>query len=170
MGEGGLSGVEARRARLISVIGAGACGPEVAARARELGRLLAGAGYGVVCGGLGGVMEAVCAGAFEAGGLTVGILPGPDAAAATPYVQVVIPTDLGHARNVLVVRAGLAAIAVAGGYGTLWGMALALKMGKPVISIDSWAPTPEVRLVGGPVEAVALVREILEGAGPGRGA
>jgi uncharacterized protein (TIGR00725 family) len=92
----------------------------------------------VVCGGLGGVMEAACRGAKEAGGQTVGILPGSDRAAANEFVDVAIPTGLGEARNALVVRAADALIAVGGGYGTLSEIALALKAGKRVVGVDSW--------------------------------
>lgn len=126
------------RMRLMSVIGAGQCDAGTAEMAERLGFELARRGWGVVCGGLGGVMEAACRGARRAGGLTVGILPGDDASAANPYVDVVIPTGMGEARNALVVRAGEGAIAVAGEYGTLSEIALALKMGKPVIGLRTW--------------------------------
>lgn len=83
-------------------------------------------------------MEAACRGAQEAGGTTVGILPGHDRADANPYVDVAVATGLGEARNALVVRAADALIAVGGEYGTLSEIALALKAGKPVVGIDSW--------------------------------
>lgn len=92
----------------------------------------------MVCGGLGGVMEAACRGAKKAGGLTVGILPGTDRAAANAFVDVAVPTGLGEARNALVVRAADALIAVGVGYGTLSEIALALKAGKRVVGLDSW--------------------------------
>jgi uncharacterized protein (TIGR00725 family) len=92
----------------------------------------------VVCGGLGGVMEAACRGAKQAGGHTVGILPGSDRAAANPFVDTAVPTGLGEARNALVVRAADALIAVGGGYGTLSEIAFALKAGKRVVGLDSW--------------------------------
>jgi uncharacterized protein (TIGR00725 family) len=103
-----------------------------------VGRELAARGAVVVCGGLGGVMEAACRGAKEAGGRTVGILPGTDRAAANAFVDVAIPSGLGEARNALVVRAADALIAVGGGYGTLSEIALALKAGKRVVGLDSW--------------------------------
>ncbi|MEA2420374.1 MAG: hypothetical protein QOE60_2580 [Thermoleophilaceae bacterium] len=108
----------------------------------------------VVCGGLGGVMEAACRGARAAGGTTVGILPGLDRTAANPFVDVALPTGLGEARNALVVRAADAVIAVGGGYGTLSEIALALKAGKPVIGIDTW-DIEGVVAVDGPEAAVA---------------
>jgi uncharacterized protein (TIGR00725 family) len=110
----------------------------------------------VVCGGLGGVMEAACRGAKEAGGLTVGILPGTDRAAANAFVDVAIPSGLGEARNALVVRAADALIAVGGGYGTLSEIALALKAGKPVVGLDSW-DIEGVTAASGPEAAVAAV-------------
>jgi uncharacterized protein (TIGR00725 family) len=106
--------------------------------AEAVGRELAARGAVVVCGGLGGVMEAACRGAKEAGGRTVGILPGTDRAAANAFVDVAIPSGLGEARNALVVRAADALIAVGGGYGTLSEIALALKAGKRVVGLDSW--------------------------------
>ena len=103
-----------------------------------------------MCGGLGGVMEAACRGAQEGGGLTVGILPGTERAAANAFVDVVIPSGLGEARNALVVRAADALVAIGAGYGTLSEIALALKAGKRVVGLDSWdiegvvaAPDPE---------------------------
>jgi uncharacterized protein (TIGR00725 family) len=92
----------------------------------------------LVCGGLGGVMEAACRGAREAGGTTVGILPGVDRGAANRFVDVAIATGLGEARNALVVRAADALIASGGGYGTLSEVALALKAGKRVVGLGSW--------------------------------
>ena len=106
--------------------------------AEAVGRELAARGVVVVCGGLGGVMEAACRGAKEAGGHTVGILPGADRAAANPFVDRAVPTGLGEARNALVVRAADALIAVGGGYGTLSEIALALKAGKRVVGLGSW--------------------------------
>ena len=91
-----------------------------------------------MCGGLGGVMEAACRGAKDAGGTTVGILPGSDRAAANRFVDVAVATGLGEARNALVVRAADAVIAIGGGYGTLSEIALALKAGKRVVGLDTW--------------------------------
>ena len=99
---------------------------------------MARAGAVLVCGGLGGAMEAACRGAKAEGGTTLGILPGTDRSAANPYVDVAVPTGLGEARNALVVRAADALIAVEGGYGTLSEIALALRAGKPVIGLGTW--------------------------------
>jgi len=122
----------------VAVVGPGEAGAEELAGAEEVGRLLAEAGAVVVCGGRGGVMEAVCRGARSAGGLTLGILPGRDRSEANAYVEVALPTGLGEARNALVVRAADAVIAVGGAYGTLSEIALALKIGKPVVGLGTW--------------------------------
>ena len=120
-------------------MGPGEASDEQAAAAEQVGRLIAEAGALLVCGGLGGVMEAACRGASEAGGRTVGILPGVDRAAANPFVEVAIATGLGEARNALVVRSADVLIAIGGAYGTLSEIALALKAGKRVIGIATWA-------------------------------
>jgi uncharacterized protein (TIGR00725 family) len=108
------------------------------AAAERVGALVAQRGAVLVCGGLGGVMEAACRGAKSSGGTTVGLLPGADRAAANRFVDIAIPTGLGEARNALVVRAVDAVIAVGGGYGTLSEIALALKAGKRVVGLGSW--------------------------------
>lgn len=125
----------------ISVIGARDPTAAQLAHAEAVGRALAARGHVLVCGGLGGVMEAACRGAHDAGGRTVGILPGDDPADANPYVDVVIPTGLGIARNVLVVRAAAAVIAIGGSYGTLSEIAFALQLGTPIVGIDTWPLT-----------------------------
>ncbi len=126
------------RPQFIAVIGDGLCSSDVAALAEEIGHELAKRGAVIVCGGLGGVMAAVCKGAVEAGGLTVGILPGTSRSEANPHVVVPIPTGLGQARNVLVVQAAQAVIAVHGEYGTLSEIGHALKLGIPVIGLNTW--------------------------------
>lgn len=147
--------------RLVAVVGGGTCSPAEAALAREVGVRLAAAGVGVVCGGHGGVMAAACEGAQHAGGLTVGILPGADRGQANPWVTIAIPTGLGEARNTLVVRSALAVIAIGGEFGTLSEIALALKLGLPVIGLDTWElakhgqAVPAVRRVTTAAEAVA---------------
>jgi uncharacterized protein (TIGR00725 family) len=155
----------------IAVVGAGEAGAELLVAAEQVGARLAEAGAVLVCGGLGGVMEAACRGAREAGGLTVGLLPGTDRAAANPFVQVAIPTGMGEMRNALVVRAGEAVIAVGGGYGTLAEIGLALKARTPVVGIATWDlarpgwAVDEVEKVESPAEAVerALAHARLRG-------
>jgi uncharacterized protein (TIGR00725 family) len=122
----------------VGVVGASSALPAMVSAAEEVGRLLAIRGARVVCGGLGGVMEAVCRGAKSAGGTTIGILPGLDRGDANAWVDVAIPTGLGEARNALVVRAADVVIAIGGEFGTLSEIALALKTGKPVVGIDTW--------------------------------
>ena len=122
----------------LAVVGPGDARPEQERLAEEVGRRLAEGGAVMVCGGLGGVMEAACRGARAGGGTTVGILPGLDRAAANPFVDVALPTGLGEARNALVVLAAEALVAVGGGHGTLSEIALALKGGRPVLGLGSW--------------------------------
>ena len=124
--------------------------------AEEVGRLLAEAGAVVVTGGLGGVMEAASKGAREAGGTTLGILPGSDRREANPWVTVAVPTGMGEARNALVVRAADGLIAVGGEWGTLSEIALARTAGKPVAGLDSWELEGVDRFET-PAEAVAAV-------------
>lgn len=124
--------------KTIGVIGAGKANEELLKIAEEVGRLLAKQGIIVVTGGLGGVMEAACKGAYFEGGITVGILPTLRKEDANPYVKVPIPTGLGEMRNALIVRASDALIAIGGEYGTLSEIAFALKTGKKVIGIKTW--------------------------------
>ena len=118
--------------------GSGASAGECA-RAEEVGGLLAEAGAILVCGGLGGVMEAACRGARSKLGFTVGLLPGEDASDANGWVSLPIPTGAGEARNFMIVRSVQAVIAIGGGWGTLSEVAFALKRGTPVISLGSFA-------------------------------
>ncbi len=145
--------------KMIGVIGAGACNHEINELARKVGAGIAKAGSVVVCGGLGGVMEGACRGAYEAGGQTIGILPGPDKAEANPYVGIPIVTDLGHARNVLIVRSSDLLIAISGGYGTLSEISIALKIEKPVIGVSTWPDIDGVRYVATAEEVVNAAAE-----------
>src|SRR5512137_1277034 len=120
----------------IAVIGHAQATPGECGAAYATGRLIAGNGAVLVCGGLGGVMEAACRGAKEAGGTTVGILPGTEE--GNPYLDITIRTGLGHARNILVVLSADAVIAVGGSYGTLSEIAIALRTGRPVYGINTW--------------------------------
>jgi len=143
-----------RRGPLVAVCGAGACDSEEARLARETGRLLAERGAVLLCGGLGGVMLEAAAGAKEAGGLTVGLLPGDRAEQANPYIDLPLATGLGHARNAVIVRAAEAVIALPGGAGTLSEVALGLKMGRPVIGLGAFGEVQGVVLAASPAEAV----------------
>jgi len=124
--------------KVVAVVGPSEASEAEARAASAVGAALAARGVTVVCGGLGGVMEAACAGARSAGGTTIGFLPGTDRAAANRFVSVAIPTGLGELRNGLVVRACDALIAVGAGYGTLSEIALALRAGKRVVAVESW--------------------------------
>lgn len=123
---------------IIAVIGGSTCSVDEAQIAEAVGRELARRGATLVCGGLGGIMEAACRGAKSAGGLTIGILPGDDRRSANPYVDVPIVTGMGHARNAIVVKTAQAVIAIDGSYGTLSEIALALQNGIRVIGLDTW--------------------------------
>ena len=138
---------------IVAVIGAGRCSKEMAQAAEAVGRELARRGVTLVCGGLGGVMEAACRGAKSEGGLTIGILPGFSRREANPYVDIPVVTGLGEARNVIVVRTSQAVIAVDGEYGTLSEIAYALKLGIPVVGLNTWQLAREGRLVSAIVEA-----------------
>jgi hypothetical protein len=140
----------------VSVIG-GSTVPEAQADlAEEVGRLLGERGHTLVCGGLGGVMTAACRGASEAGGRTIGVLPGEDRAAANPYVDVPIATGLGHARNALVVLNGDAVIAIDGSGGTLSEVGFAAVYDRPVAGLETF-DAPHVEDCETPREAVAYV-------------
>ena len=142
-------------ARYVAVIGGGEAEPEAAALAYEVGRELARRGAVVVCGGLGGVMAAVARGVLEEGGVSIGILPDPDRRRADPHLTYSIPTNLGHARNMIIAHAADAVIAVGGSYGTISEAAIALKLGKPVIGLKLAWTLKGVQAAASPAEAVA---------------
>ncbi len=134
----------------VAVVGASAGTPTELALGQAVGRLIAEAGAVLVCGGMGGVMEAAAGGCADAGGRSVGILPSESRLEANPYVTVAVATGLGEARNAIVVRTADAVIAIRGEFGTLSEIALALKMGKPVVGLGTW----ELARDGVPVDAV----------------
>jgi uncharacterized protein (TIGR00725 family) len=125
--------------KIVAVIGGGQCTKKEAGLAEEVGQELAKHGAVLVCGGLGGVMEAACRGASSEGGTTIGILPGEDSHAANPHVQIAIATGLGYARNIAVAKSAKAVIAVGGSYGTLSEIGYALQGGIPVIGLGTWS-------------------------------
>jgi uncharacterized protein (TIGR00725 family) len=146
----------------ITVVGGGSCDQTTAAAAERVGQEIARRGGVLICGGLGGVMEAAARGAQGAGGLTIGILPGERAGDANPHIEIPIATGLGEARNVVNVRAADAVVAVAGRYGTLSEIALALGMGIPVVAFESWAVTDDVVVADSPEDAVAKAFQLAE--------
>lgn len=124
---------------IIAVVGDSSCPPEETKVAETVGELLAQRGAIVICGGLGGVMAAVCRGAKSKGGLAIGVLPGEDASTANPWVGIPIVTGVGYARNMAVVKSAQAVIAIGGNYGTLSEIAYALKSNIPVIGLNTWS-------------------------------
>ena len=138
----------------VAVVGPGDATAEERTVAEEVGRELARRGAVLVCGGLGGAMEAACRGAREAGGTTVGILPGLDRGDANEFVDIAVATGLGEARNALVVRAADSLVAVGGGFGTLSEIALALKAGKRVVGLSTWELGVGIEPAASPAEAV----------------
>ena len=126
------------RKLLIGVIGAGEASEQGRQWAYEIGRLIAWRDAVLVCGGMGGVMEEACRGCIEAGGQTMGILPGDQVEQANPWVSLPVVTDLGHARNVIIAHTARALVAVEGEYGTLSEIAIALKLGRPVTALGGW--------------------------------
>lgn len=144
----------------IAVCGAGSPGADCLTEAWEVGRGVARAGAVLLCGGLGGVMEAAAAGAEAEGGLTIGVLPGDDASQANAHIDIPLPTGLGEARNALLVRVADAVIAVGGEWGTLSEVALAKKMGVPVVLLrPALAAGLGLEQVGTSQEAVELALE-----------
>jgi uncharacterized protein (TIGR00725 family) len=160
----------------IAVCGGGRCTEEEAAWAEEIGRLLAQRNAVVVCGGLGGVMDAVARGSAAEGGTSIGILPGRDRSEAAPDITYALTTGMGEARNVLVVSAADAVIAVGGEYGTLSEVAFALRIGIPVVGLHTWelsrpGAEPDAALIRArtPREAFDLAVSQAEGRGTRQG-
>jgi uncharacterized protein (TIGR00725 family) len=153
----------------VAVVGPGRASVEEEVAAERIGAELAAAGAIVVTGGLGGVMSAACRGARSAGGTTLGLLPGDDRADANEWVTVAVPTGLGEGRNVLVVRAADAIVAVGGAYGTLSEIALALRTGTPVVGWRTWdltSPAGEqapILHVDDPIEAARTALALARG-------
>jgi uncharacterized protein (TIGR00725 family) len=148
------------RAPLVAVVGGSTCTGAEAEWAAAVGRLVAERGAILVCGGLGGVMEAAARGAKQAGGLTIGILPGDDPGAANPHIDVAIATGMGEMRNALIVRAAGAVIAIGGGWGTLSEIALARRIETPVVGLhDSFTPAVQIARVEQPEQAVQWALE-----------
>ena len=145
----------------VAVVGSGTASEELYEDARQIGRLVAERGGTVICGGRSGVMEAVARGVAEIGGTAVGILPDEDRGSANEYLTYSVATGTGHARNLAVVCSGDVVIAVGGEYGTLSEIGLALKVGRPVVALESWAPGEHVTVASSPQEAVAAAFGLL---------
>lgn len=147
----------------IAVIGSSEPRPEAMAVAEEVGGVIAGLGAVLICGGLGGTMEAAARGARGKGALSIGILPTYDKESANPFIDIAIPTGLGHARNVVVVASGDAVVALPGEHGTRSEVAVALKLGKPVFGVGAWGEVPGVKEVRGPNELQKELASLLKG-------
>ena len=149
-----------KRKPVIAVIGAGQCSKKLQDMAAAVGRYIAENGGVLVCGGLGGIMEGAARGAKEAGGTTIGIIPTDNKADANAFIDYVIVTGLGHARNILVVNTADAIVALPGKYGTLTEMAFALNAGKPIVSVSAWKLGEEIRQAEDPLEAARIALEM----------
>ena len=148
------------RKTVIAVVGAGKCSKKLRDMAAKVGNYIAEQGGVLVCGGMGGVMEGAAKGAKEAGGVTIGVLPTDNKEDANEYIDYVIPTGFGEARNIIVVRSADAVVALPGKYGTLSEMAFALKAKKPLVSVSAWKLGEEIHQVEDPVEAAKLAMEL----------
>jgi uncharacterized protein (TIGR00725 family) len=156
----------------VAVCGPAECGPDQARHARRVGELLAEQGAVVICGGGTGVMAAVAAGARSRGGVVIGVRPGPDRTDASPDLSAVLATNMGEARNAVIVCSADVVIAVGGSWGTLSEVALAMRHGVPVVSLGGWqvrygdgAPVPGIRTAADPAEAVAVALALRPPAG-----
>lgn len=148
------------RKATIAVIGAGKCSKKLQDIAEQIGRQIAEQDAVLLCGGLGGVMEAAARGAKAAGGTTIGIIPTDRKSDANEYIDHVIVTGMGEGRNMIVAKSADAVIALPGKYGTLTEMAFALLNGIPVISVSAWKLGEEVKQVEDPIEAAKLAVEL----------
>ncbi|KAA3634231.1 MAG: TIGR00725 family protein [Calditrichaeota bacterium] len=150
------------RKPVIAVVGAGKCSKKLRDLAAEVGKYVAENGGVIVCGGMGGIMEGAARGAKEAGGTTIGILPSDNKEDANEFIDIVIPSGFGEARNLLVIRAADAVIAFPGKFGTLSEMAFALQGGKPLISVNAWKLGDDIKVVDDPIEAAKLAMELAQ--------
>ncbi len=139
---------------VIGVIGPGRCSGKVKKNAEIIGQAIAAAGATLVCGGLGGVMEASAKGAKAKGGITIGIIPSDQKTDANKYIDIVIPSGIGEARNLLIIRTADVVIALPGMFGTLSEMAFCMKTKTPLVSLQAWDISDKIIRVEDPIEAV----------------
>jgi uncharacterized protein (TIGR00725 family) len=149
-----------RKSPVIAVVGAGKCSKKLRDMAGEVGKYIAEHGGVLICGGMGGVMEGAARGAKEAGGTTIGVLPTESKDEANEFIDYVVATGLGDARNMIVVRSADAVIALPGKYGTLTEMAFALLAGVPVVSVSAWKLGEEVEQFDDPVKAAKAAMDL----------
>ena len=151
-----------KRTKIIGVIGQGRdCSPELLQDAELVGYHIAQKGAVLICGGLGGVMEAACRGAKKGGGMTIGVLPTTQKTDANEFVDIPIVTGFGEARNIIIVRTADALIAVGGKYGTLSEIAFALSFGKPIVGLHTWQNFEPIFYASQPDEAVEAAFKLL---------
>lgn len=160
----------------IAVVGGSEYVEEDCRAAEVVGRELARAGSLLLCGGRSGVMEAACRGAKAAGGTTIGFLPGEVRGDENGYVDIALPTGLGEIRNMLIVHASDAVIAIGGEFGTLSEISFALRVGKPVVGLGTWelskngTVSDAIHVVDDPAAAVEAALELARGTSPTRSA
>lgn len=147
---------------VIGVIGPGRCSGKIKKNAEIIGRLIAASGAVLVCGGLGGVMEAAAKGAKEKGGTTIGIIPSDNKEDANKYIDIVIPSGIGEARNLLIIRTADVVIALPGMFGTLSEMAFCMKTKTPLVSLQAWDISDRIIRVEDPVKAVEEALKLAE--------
>lgn len=152
---------------MIGVIGAGDANEEERKIAEAVGAEIARRGYTLVCGAMGGVMEAACRGAKSEDGITIGIIPGDSKADCNQYVDIPVVTAMGHARNVIVVSSSDAVIAIGGSFGTLSEIAFALRLEVPIIGINTWDVSTEINKAETPKQAVDMAIELCGASGTG---
>ncbi|UCE83123.1 MAG: TIGR00725 family protein [Deltaproteobacteria bacterium] len=150
-----------QRALIIGVIGAGQCDSTIYQLAQDVGEEIGRRGAVLVCGGLGGVMEAAAMGTSSVGGITVGILPGPSTHAANRHIKIAVATDMGQARNVIIAHTADGLVAVAGGAGTLSEIGHALKIGKPVVGLKTIPDLRGVHYVDTARDAINRIFELI---------
>ena len=155
--------MELNRKPVIAVVGAGKCSKKLRDMAAEVGKYVAENGGVIVCGGLGGIMEGAARGAKEAGGATIGILPTENKDDANEYIDYVIPSGFGEARNMLVIRTADVVVAFPGKFGTLSEMAFAMQAKKPVISVNAWKLGEDIKQVESAEQAAKLAMELAIG-------
>ncbi len=152
------------RKPIIAIVGAGKCSKKLRDKAALVARQVVKNGGIIVCGGMGGIMEGAARGAWEGGGVSIGILPSEDRKDANKFVTFAIPTGFGEARNLMVIRAADAVVAFPGKFGTLSEMAFALKIGKPLISIAAWKLGEGIIQLDDAVEAADKALELAKAA------
>lgn len=146
---------------IVAVIGAGQCDKRIYKLAEEVGVELANKGFTIICGGLGGVMEAACKGAKSVGGMTIGILPGDNPNDANKYVDIPIASGMGIGRNIIIIRSADAVMAINGSFGTLSELAFALQLNKPIVGLETWDVSGNINKVIDASDAGNKISEII---------